>query len=267
MLSHTTTHVSDGLAKLVEQLKGKPKLTALVTALLSQVQDVEDALWQLYTLRSILTATGKALDAIGRIVGEPRGNAPDDDQYRKRILARIRTNLSSGTVNDLHRVFDCFTLNTKIERQPPAGFSLRILDAVTASDAVLYFGFMLEAKAAGIKAVMEWIESAPSVIFTCAVSTSTTTFVDSDVPIALPVQSTAFFPNSGSLVLDYGVIGSQETVSYTSKDATNFYGVGTTVEHAQGATVTCVAASLGLGFGDSTNASIGGKLAGAASGN
>lgn len=267
-LTQRTDHIEAGLARLVEQLKGKPKLTALLSIFLGQVQNIEDALWQLYTLRWLDTATGAQLDTLGRIVGEPRGNSVDDTEYRKRVRARVRTNLSSGTVNDLIAIFvGCFGLQVEIETQPPAGLSLRITEITTAADVAIYLPFLLEAKAAGVSVVLEWIESEPYETFTFAVSTSTTAFIGIGSGLMLPVQSTASFPNSGSLTLDYGVSAAQETVTYSSKDATNFYGVTTTHAHDQGATVTCDAASIGLGFGDSANPSVGGKLASAANGN
>jgi hypothetical protein len=161
--------------------------------------------------------------------------------------------------------FGCFGLDVKITTQPPAGLSLRIMEFTSAENAAIYLPFLVEAKAAGVRVVMEWLESEPYETFTFAVSTSTLTFTDADSGIYVNVQSTEGFPNSGSLVLDYGVSGFEETVTYSSKDATRFYGVTTTHEHAAGTTVTCDAASIGLGFGDSTNPIVGGRLASAAS--
>lgn len=258
MLSHRTNHVEAGLARLVEQLKDKPKLFALVSALLVQVQGVEDALWQLYTLRSIDTAEGHALDVIGKIVDEPR-NAFDDAAYRQHIRARIRASLSSGTVRDILRVFACFGLTSTIERQAPAGFVLRMLDAVPSTRVPILRRFLSEAKAAGVRAVLEWSEYPRDELFAMAFSTCLIAdFLEGEM--AFTVASTEGFPASGSVVLEPFDPAKQETITYSSKDDTHFYGVfGASVDHFAGAEVV-LPGTPGKGFGDAYDPTIGGRF-------
>lgn len=75
----------------------------LLDAILLPMQDVEDALQQCLTDRTLETATGINLDVIGRLVGELRQGQSDDD-YRISIQARVASNRSSGTMEDLIRV-------------------------------------------------------------------------------------------------------------------------------------------------------------------
>lgn len=54
------------------QFRGKPRLEALVKALLKPVEGLQGALRALYEERWLETAVGKQLDGIGEIVGIPR---------------------------------------------------------------------------------------------------------------------------------------------------------------------------------------------------
>lgn len=78
-----------------------PKLNAFLSALLSQVQKAEDAIYGVMFSRLIGFAVGVQLDAIGRLVGEARLGRLDDDVYRKAIRLRIYVNGSRGRPEDL----------------------------------------------------------------------------------------------------------------------------------------------------------------------
>jgi hypothetical protein len=95
-LAKITDHIDQGVALLLEQFQGKPRIAALLTSLLRQVQDVEDAAWDVLTSRLISVAADAQLDALGKLVGEPR-DGRDDGGYRVAITARIAVNRSSGT--------------------------------------------------------------------------------------------------------------------------------------------------------------------------
>lgn len=93
-------HVGDGLSKLLAQFQGLPRYTAFVTALLKQIQKLEDVLWDLYLGDWIDTAEGARLDVLGRLVGETRQGV-DDDIYRAFIRARVRANRCTGLLPEL----------------------------------------------------------------------------------------------------------------------------------------------------------------------
>ncbi|UPW35887.1 DUF2612 phage-associated domain-containing protein [Pseudomonas phage EM] len=59
--------------RVTEQFKEKPVFDRFLQVLLSGKFDIQNALEDLQTLRSLDTATGKQLDIIGDIVGRPRG--------------------------------------------------------------------------------------------------------------------------------------------------------------------------------------------------
>lgn len=78
-------------------------LEKILIALSEQVQEASDAAFDVYALLGIRTAFGFRLDQIGVLVGEPR-NGLGDELYRTRLFARVATNNSEGTVEDLIRV-------------------------------------------------------------------------------------------------------------------------------------------------------------------
>jgi hypothetical protein len=102
-LEHVTEHEAEALARLALQYVGKPRLEALLRSYVGQVQALEDALWQLATLRSVDTAEGWFLDALGAIVGAERHGLNDAD-YRAIVRATIRANVSDGGVEDIYAV-------------------------------------------------------------------------------------------------------------------------------------------------------------------
>lgn len=93
-------HDAVALSRLLSQFRGKPRFAALIRALVSGVQTLEDDADDLITLRTLDAATGASLDQYGAIVGEQRGALADDD-YRRFIRARILINRSRGTPDDL----------------------------------------------------------------------------------------------------------------------------------------------------------------------
>lgn len=101
VLAYNPNHISQGLARLITQFKEKPRLSALIAAILNEDQQIEDALWSLLT-RALdnPNLSGVSMDAIGKLVGQPR-QGQSDGAYLPYIQARIKTNLSDGTVETL----------------------------------------------------------------------------------------------------------------------------------------------------------------------
>lgn len=142
----------------------------LVATLATPFQSLEAALQQLLTERSIDTAVGAQLDVIGRIVGQPR-NGLDDDTYRRYCRARIATNKSNGTIENLITVTDLVVYDDdatyKLTQEGNATARLRIADiAITTELAEIVFAFVQDAAAAGVRIVVQWTESAIEDTFT-----------------------------------------------------------------------------------------------------
>ena len=102
-LTEQEQHVASALARMPQKHKGKEKLEALIAALVTPMQDIETALFDLYVGRLLDTAEGIQLDVIGKIVGQARAGESDTD-YRRILRARIAVLRSKGRIEDVIRV-------------------------------------------------------------------------------------------------------------------------------------------------------------------
>jgi hypothetical protein len=141
----------------------------LLAVIISPAQDIEDALQQLKTERWVDTAVGDQLDIIGRIVGQPREGRVDDD-YRRFIRARIATNNSDGTFEDLITVafLVIYDENAQfiVTNEGTATVRLHVYGVVTDPDlAEVLYSFARSAASAGVRIVVEWGESALEDLF------------------------------------------------------------------------------------------------------
>jgi hypothetical protein len=224
-----TTHAADALARLTQTLKGKPNLEALLTALAAEPQALENALYSLYSERTIDAAVGVQLDVIGTIVGQERESSADDDAYRLRLKARVKSNKSSGTVSEILDVFISLLGvpdGLRIEPQYPAAFILHLEDMSVADveTALLYVDFLGDAKAAGVRASLQFTYDHEATL-TCPATCFLTTDADApggDGPFIIDVYpSTEGFPDSGSFIVSIDE-AEEETLNYTSKTETTF---------------------------------------------
>jgi hypothetical protein len=99
-LQRNTKHFFEALVKLVGPLWGRPRIAALLQSYINEVQEIEDAAWEVLEARHVDTATGVHLDTLGAIVGVPRFTS-DDGIYRNVIRAKIAANRSTGTTDSL----------------------------------------------------------------------------------------------------------------------------------------------------------------------
>ena len=94
-------HVEIAEKKFMSQYKegssnrNSVKLRNLLKIFVKQIQELENVIYDLYTLRYIDTAFGYQLDRLGDIVGIVRYGLNDED-YRNRIYAQIILNASNG---------------------------------------------------------------------------------------------------------------------------------------------------------------------------
>lgn len=107
VLQKKTTHEAEALDNLIEQFKSghgnQSNLEKLIVTYITQIQELENAWFELIDERTLDTSVGAQLDGIGRIVGEDRLGRNDDD-YRQAIRGRIRLNLSRGTAEDIYAI-------------------------------------------------------------------------------------------------------------------------------------------------------------------
>lgn len=264
-LAQITDHSAKALARLMQKLKGKPLIEGLITASSTGFQTLEDTLWSMYLI-TVDNATGDALDQFGAIVGQARGDAADDTDYRLMIKARVQANRSHGTVENILAVFRNLVTagqTVQILQQPPAGFVLRVSEPTTAGRVARFAGFLRAARKAGITGIFEWFQGTAAMSFTTPISTNLSAAHLAGVTL-LNVYSTAAFPASGSVQIDTG-LATQETVAYSFKTATTFtLSSALTQNHSpeSGQSVVLLG-SPGDGFSSTIFPALGGELAGA----
>lgn len=90
---------SDILERLWTQFQNAPNLIAAIERLLIGPANQAELLLEDATMANVVDGEGVALDAIGEMVGFPRGGL-DDTLYRLALVIRTRTYVSGGTVPD-----------------------------------------------------------------------------------------------------------------------------------------------------------------------
>jgi hypothetical protein len=164
-LDENLEHIAQGLDRLIQQYKGKPRIEELLRIYLTQIQELETALSDLHTERTVDTAIGTFLDRIGKIVGQERQGLSDTD-YRLFIKGRIAANRSSGEVPDFIRVVRAIepALGTvEVVSTPPA--SVRVTaDFEVTFNPFLLLALLIDTVAAGVRLNFVWLPAASDTI-------------------------------------------------------------------------------------------------------
>jgi hypothetical protein len=101
-------HRAVAVSRLLAQYRNKPRIVALVRALASGAQALEDDVFGVLTSTTFTAATNTDLDHWGILVGEERAGLNDTD-YRAMIGARILANRSRGTRDELIQILQIIT--------------------------------------------------------------------------------------------------------------------------------------------------------------
>lgn len=161
LIAQNTDH-EGAVRRFIEQFKNKPDLEALARIYLRQLQDLEDALFEIILERDLDNAVGVQLSVIGDIVQQPRTTS-DDDRFRTAIRARIAINLSDSTAEDLIKVanllFQEFGESYTLRDEPPAQVRVTVIDPLQSADADLLHTLLDEADAGGVRLVLQWNKS------------------------------------------------------------------------------------------------------------
>lgn len=75
----------------------------LIQLAADQLQSGEETLQLIHDWRDVDQAQGKALDRLGKDVGQPREGL-NDEQYRQKVKIKIRANLSGGEIETLNSI-------------------------------------------------------------------------------------------------------------------------------------------------------------------
>jgi hypothetical protein len=151
-LEHVSDHYDRAYVRLLEQYKDKPRFAALLKSYLDQIQELEDATWDVVEAHYVDTADLTRLKVLGRIVGQVyRGELVED--FRVMVRARIRINRSHGKQVDIIEVAQLLLdgIDLSYEEHYPASILLRVEEEFPAGvSPTLVAELLREAKAAGV---------------------------------------------------------------------------------------------------------------------
>jgi hypothetical protein len=103
VLTKIAQHVEVGLLRLAPAYWGKPRIGAVLAAVLREIQTLEDAIWDQFTLQHIDTADRPRLIVMGKLIGQDPSDF-DVESLRTVIKARGLANRSKGTGPGMGRV-------------------------------------------------------------------------------------------------------------------------------------------------------------------
>lgn len=158
--------IAAGLAQLVQQFQEQPKIRALLESWLGRLQEIEDAIEQLRTDRSLDTAEGVQLDGIGQILGLRRGGM-DDEEYRGRLRVQLRVLYGEGTPEDILGALALAApgLGVALHETFPAEVRVVVGEAVSPETGRLLWRLVRTMKPAGVRAWMESGQTEPATSF------------------------------------------------------------------------------------------------------
>src|SRR5690554_5708427 len=103
-IERITNHVDQGIARFIEQYKNKPRLAACLESSLVQVQEAENAIFDVIDATGYC-ATGDRLAKWGKLVCQENPGLTDDN-YRILILARIAVNKSNARPDEIVNIME-----------------------------------------------------------------------------------------------------------------------------------------------------------------
>jgi hypothetical protein len=158
-ITHDVNVKARGLSRMLSQFRGKPRFEALLASYLDEFQEIEDALYEVYTKRELQngTATGDLLAKLGKIVGQG-SEGLSDDLYRLLIQARIASNRSNGRREELINVASLLVPLTSIyvKDYPPGSVYVNPRGVVELPPYLVGQSFLARATAAGVLLIFVW---------------------------------------------------------------------------------------------------------------
>lgn len=117
-------HVLQALDRLLQQYRGMVRIEGIISSLVEQIQDLENAFYPLDQYRQLQFAYGAQLDGLGQIIGLSR-NGLSDSEYFILLLGTISENNSDTTaaalLNIVQTVFQATSVFIKTPNSPGEG--------------------------------------------------------------------------------------------------------------------------------------------------
>jgi len=160
-LTHKLNHVVEAADLFITFFKSKLRIGGMLASYMEQVQDLENAFWEIFSETDVDTSAGVQLDGLGTIVDEAR-QGRTDVEYVLALKTRIAINNGNALPEDILETFYMFSEGRTFELKEisPAFFIIRMLDALTLLDPTpTQFNNMLQSiRGGGIKAQFHYTE-------------------------------------------------------------------------------------------------------------
>jgi hypothetical protein len=132
LATQITNYVQLALSRLLQQYQQRERIAGFYTAIATQCQELEDAIFSLDGGRQLWNGTttpayGAQLDGIGTLVGIAR-NGVSDQIYILLIFGKIAENFSDGTITSVQAVIQFLFQPTSYQAQEifPAGLYVSV---------------------------------------------------------------------------------------------------------------------------------------------
>lgn len=120
-----TNHFDQAIARLLTQYAEAQNIQNLISVYTTQIQELENIIYDMFLNRMIDTAVGQQLDNLGEIVGQPRLGF-DDETYRVLLKFRIGVNVSQGTIEEVIQLFTLISGASEVHVIDEGGGSISI---------------------------------------------------------------------------------------------------------------------------------------------
>jgi hypothetical protein len=150
-MTEITDHVAQAHAKLISLYQDKPLFLAWLDTYVKQVQEFEDAVWQVIRSRFLDEADDVRAEMLGKLVGQPR-RGEDLATYKLYISVRILVNRSLARAKDILQIAEILLLDQTAQfEEGGASFVLRTREPLNAlTDPEVIVEMIKAAKGAGI---------------------------------------------------------------------------------------------------------------------
>ena len=150
-----TLHRNKAASRTTEFWRTDEIFCALRDIIADEIQEAENAIWEIIASNDVDRAFGASLDKLGRIVNEAREHRTDPS-YRVRIIARGVILRSHGRTTDLLNMLTLLDESEfRIVTTPPAAFLVTMVDPPTGHAARGEFASLIaQCRAAGVGAMI-----------------------------------------------------------------------------------------------------------------
>lgn len=158
LIDQFTEHEALSVSRFLDQFKNAEDLKEYAKSYAEQIQELENATFEVILERVLDAAVGVQLEAIGAIVGQGRTTS-DDTEYRIAIKAKIAINLSDGTMVDLIKILGLILETSgeafKFWDEPPAQVRVIVIDPLTITPSLVH-SLLESADPGGVRLLLAW---------------------------------------------------------------------------------------------------------------